>query len=434
VISPTAPAAVPQDHLEPVLLAHLQSLAAGRVALGTEVAGVEDRPDRVRVVLRDVADDAIRVVDARYLIAADGAYSTVRGALGIQMRGPDRLLEAVSALFRAPLWGLVGDHRYGVYEVTHPQAQGVFLPAGRADRWLYGVMYEPRNPVADITEEGMSQRIELGAGVAGLKPRIERIGGFSFAAQVAKRFRTGNAFLVGDAAHRATPRGGTGMNTGIHDGYDLGWKLAWVLRGWADPELLDSHERERRPVAEHNVKRSADPLGAVREASQELQADLGGRITHAWIAAAGDRVSTLDVLGPGLTLFTGPERTPWEAAAAALRGRLPVTVRSLEAITARRSASLRAAHCLSGRTARRPAGSRPGKTPCPRCEQRSPIRSPLPTAARRRKPQRCPTSERRCASPRQRPTGGARCHTPKSPCARPPSEGRKPYPGVADTP
>ncbi|MGH3768718.1 MAG: FAD-dependent monooxygenase [Pseudonocardiaceae bacterium] len=54
------------------------------------------------------------------------------------------------------------------------------------------------------------------------------------------------------------------MNTAIHGAYDLGWKLAWVLRGWADPVLLDTYETERRPVAAHNVARSADPLGGSR--------------------------------------------------------------------------------------------------------------------------------------------------------------------------
>jgi len=79
---------------------------------------------------------------------------------------------------------------------------------------------------------------------------------FTFAAQLADRFRRGNVFIVGDAAHRVTPRGGTGMNTAIHDGYDLGWKLAWVLTGWAEPSLLDSYESERR----RRVQRA--PFGA----------------------------------------------------------------------------------------------------------------------------------------------------------------------------
>jgi 2-polyprenyl-6-methoxyphenol hydroxylase-like FAD-dependent oxidoreductase len=105
----------------------------------------------------------------------------------------------------------------------------------------------------------MSERIRRAAGVADLPLRLERLGSFSSAAQLAEHFRHGDVFLVGDAAHRVTPRGGTGMNTAIQDGHDLGWKLGWVLRGWAHPDLLDSYERERRPVAEHNVARSADP-------------------------------------------------------------------------------------------------------------------------------------------------------------------------------
>ena len=104
-----------------------------------------------------------------------------------------------------------------------------------------------------------------------------------------------------------TPRGGTGMNTAMHDGWDMGWKLACVLRGWAGPALLDSYETERRPVAEHNTARSADPEGAAGGVGLALSADLGGRIPHLWVPTAAGRVSTLDLLGPGLTLFTGPD-------------------------------------------------------------------------------------------------------------------------------
>jgi hypothetical protein len=149
---------------------------------------------------------------------------------------------------------------------------------------------------------------------------------------LADRFRAGNVFLAGDAAHRVTPRGGTGMNSAIRGGHDLGWKLGWVLRGWAGPELLDTYEAEWRPIAAHNVARSADPDGSTRETADELHVDLGGRIPHVWVNSDEGRVSTLDLLGRGLTLFTGPDSAPWEAQP---NGRPPVTHRPLDAVSAR---------------------------------------------------------------------------------------------------
>jgi len=74
------------------------------------------------------------------------------------------------------------------------------------------------------------------------------------AADVARSFRAGNGFLVGDAAHRMTPAGALGMNTAIQAAHNLGWKLAWVARGWAAEALLDSYESERRPPAEDNIR------------------------------------------------------------------------------------------------------------------------------------------------------------------------------------
>jgi putative polyketide hydroxylase len=334
VLSPTGPACVPQDHLEPVLLAHLRSLPAAGVELGAEVIEVDDQADVVRVMLRDVAAGATRTVAARYVVAADGARSAVRRAVGIPMHGPDGLAASATALFRAPLWDVLGPRRYGIYSVDHAEGQGTFLPAGPGDRWLYGVAYDPRREEpADFSTERFVRLIRLGAGVPDLSVRVERVGAFTFAAQLAERFRSGRVFLVGDAAHRVTPRGGTGMNTAIADGYDLGWKLAWVLHGWTGPELLDSYEAERRPVAEHNVARSADPSGSRRRVDEELPADLGGRIPHVWLPRS--RTSTLDLLGPGLTLFTGPRRRCRDAAPNAAVRPLPLAVHALDPMSAR---------------------------------------------------------------------------------------------------
>jgi putative polyketide hydroxylase len=328
MVSPTAPACVAQDDVEPLLLEHLRAAPRARVALGTELTGILAGPDGACAELRDVRTGVLTTAHARYVVAADGARSAVRRALGIPLHGPENLMEGYTTLFHAPLWDVVGERRHVIYSVTHEASPGAFVPAGPSDRWLFGLggsgsdAPDPRR---------VAKLIRLAAGVPGLPVRVERSRHFSAAAQVADRWRSGPVFLAGDAAHRVTPRGGTGLNLALHDGYDLGWKLGWVLSGWAGPALLDAYEAERRPVAEYTAARSADPRGSIRTAEHEVRADLGGRIAHIW---AGER-STLDLLGPGLTLFAGRDEPAWKAAAASLAARVPVGVRLLDPIGAR---------------------------------------------------------------------------------------------------
>jgi putative polyketide hydroxylase len=239
-------------------------------------------------------------VSARYVIGADGVRGTVRAALGIAAPGAENVMGGTSALFHAPLlWKLAGPHRYGIYWTT--ESGGILLPSGAGDRWKYAVSWGNGTP--ETPPDRLPELIERAVGAPGFAPRLERVGSFTASVRLAERFRRGNVFLIGDAAHVSTPRGGTGLNTAVHDGFDLGWKLAWVLRGWAGPALLDTYEAERRPVAAHNVARSADPQGSNRTVDEELHADLGDRIRHVW---SGPGRSTLDLLGPGLTLLTAP--------------------------------------------------------------------------------------------------------------------------------
>jgi 2-polyprenyl-6-methoxyphenol hydroxylase-like FAD-dependent oxidoreductase len=318
VVSPTGPACLPQDDLERILEDHLATLPAARLERGVEITEVESRDDGVTARTRDG-----HTLHARYLVAADGIRSTVRAALGIPAHGPGQVGASVGILFRAPVWDVVGEHRHVIYFVGDEGMQAA-LPVGLPDRWMIGL--------GDREATDPLEAVRRLVGVPDLEPRIENVARITYGVELAERFRAGSAFLVGDAAHRLSPRGATGMNTAIRDGYDLGWKLAWVLRGWAGEELLDTYEAERRPVAEHNGVRGADPNGSVRGVDEELRVDLGGRIVHAWLPGETGRISTLDLLGDGLTLFTGPGDPPsWRTR----RGSPPVTHRRLDAITAR---------------------------------------------------------------------------------------------------
>ena len=122
------------------------------------------------------------------------------------------------------------------------------------------------------------------------------------------------------------------MNTAIQDAFDLGWKLAWVLRGWADPQLLATYERERRPVAAHNVQRSSEPGGARQGTAEALRWDLGGRLPHHWVAGDQER-STVDLMGDGLTLLAGPSDRRWLRFATYFKPSAPVNVHVIDART-----------------------------------------------------------------------------------------------------
>lgn len=329
VLSPVAPACVAQDDVEPLLLGHLRAQPTARVQLGTELAAVTLRGDGgAYATLRDVATGAARTVHARYVVAADGARSAVRRALDIPLHGEQDVLAGFSVLLRAPLWDVLGPHRHLLYWAENGGSPTSFFPAGRDDRWLAGLRFEDAH---ELGAGEIAEIIRIAAGAPALPVTIEGSGRFSSAVQQAERFRCGPVFLVGDAAHQVTPRGGTGLNLALHDGFDLGWKLAWVLRRWARPALLDTYEDERRPVVEQRGARSADPNGSVSGPEHEVHADIGGRIPHVW---AGAR-STLDLLGTGLTLFAGRDGVAWDAAAASVAAAVPVAVRCLDPIAAR---------------------------------------------------------------------------------------------------
>lgn len=90
-------------------------------------------------------------------------------------------------------------------------------------------------------------------GVPDTELQVIRTAEYTFRAQLADRWRRGNIFLLGDAAHLTPPFIGQGMGAGLRDAMNLAWKIAGVLRGDLSLAVLDSYEAERRPHARHMI-------------------------------------------------------------------------------------------------------------------------------------------------------------------------------------
>jgi 2-polyprenyl-6-methoxyphenol hydroxylase-like FAD-dependent oxidoreductase len=188
------------------------------------------------------ADNCVRVrlatgelVTARYLVGCDGGRSVVRKAIGLSLNGKG-LSDQVSFVADVHLAGL--DH--SVWHVW-PLVRGgpvALCPLPESSRFQLTLPRQPQETVEKILARVCNAN--------GL--RIDWSSSYRPAARMVDRYRTGNVFLAGDAAHVHPPTGGQGLNTGVQDAYNLGWKLAHVLRGGPE-SLLDTYEEERLPIA-----------------------------------------------------------------------------------------------------------------------------------------------------------------------------------------
>lgn len=254
--SPCAAVLSSQDIFEPIWRgrAEQQPLLDVRYGHQAEILDVDEGGAVVRVSGPRGAD-----VRARYVLAADGAGSTVRRTLGIGMEGPEDIGHFVNVYYRANLDRLVAHRPAVLYFTAHEAGRGVFQPLDGRKRWLSQIAYDgSADARAAFDGQRCLQWIRNAAGDPALRVEILGISHWTMNATVADRYRQGGVFLVGDAAHQLPPTGGFGLNTGIQDVHNLVWKIAYVLKDWSDAALLDTYESERKPVARFNADRAMD--------------------------------------------------------------------------------------------------------------------------------------------------------------------------------
>jgi 2-polyprenyl-6-methoxyphenol hydroxylase-like FAD-dependent oxidoreductase len=260
--SPTRRVFINQDVLEPLLRERALELGA-TVRNRTEAVALEQDDDGVTVTLRDLDSGDEREVRTRYVVAADGNRSPMRGRLGIGMRGYGQLSRSITIYFRADCAELLRDRNQGVFYVHNPQLRGFF----RLDR-TGGNGFLVINTVGEdvtqdsaidvqsgLTEERALEFLRTAIGTD-MPMEIVHVANWRAEANWAERLRDGRVFLAGDAAHVVPPNGGFGGNTGVQDALNLAWKLAAVIKGDAGPALLDSYEAERLPLSRLTVQQA----------------------------------------------------------------------------------------------------------------------------------------------------------------------------------
>ena len=314
------PHRVSQKLVEAVLREHAEQRTGRRIGFGWRLQSFDDTGDGVVARVAPVAGGDAVTVRAQYLVGADGARSGVRNALGIDMGGATGLQrqfmggKMFAIYLRAPAFYERFPHDIAWMYVSVNHERRVFMASvdGRGEFAFHAAVHPHETP-EDWTHEDARR---IFAEASGMDVDIEIlstgvwIAGHSL---VAERYQRGRVFIAGDAAHLFTPTGGLGYNTAVGDAVNLGWKLAAVLKGQAEPALLDTYEQERRPIGLRNTayaREFADSVGLF-EVTPALEADdaMGAQL----------RVQASEVLGahvrrefniPGVTFGERVDASP----------------------------------------------------------------------------------------------------------------------------
>ncbi len=229
---------VSEEVVESLLADYSRRQGGAEVVRSARLVRLEEREDGVLATLEH--DGATERHAVRWVVACDGLHSTARTLSGIGMVGHE--IPESWAVFDATLPGWAGSYEgnFGYLD-----AIPVILTALPERRWR--VYVRPSAPDSDLVADAAAtlRRYIPNAAFANVTSSAR----YHCHSKVATRFRAGRVLLAGDAAHACTPAQGHGMNSGLGDAFNLGWKLALVCEGHCSPDLLDSYEAERRPVA-----------------------------------------------------------------------------------------------------------------------------------------------------------------------------------------
>lgn len=295
---------IAQWRLEEILRARLAEYGV-RVELGAELTGLAQDGDSVTATLAGGAE-----IGARYVVGCDGGHSAVRKLLGIPFEGKtteEQVMVCGDVEAAGPdrgFWHQWFDEDGAVMLCPIP---------GTPSGWWFQAGPETDSSGSPVPPslESFQRLFAKHTGLpGGLLSQATLLSTYRVNERLVDRYRVGRVFLAGDAAHVHSIAGGLGMNTGIQDAFNLGWKLARVATGRAAPELLDTYEEERLPVAARTLDFTAERLRVTLEAIKKPGGGLDSAVTpQTYGLGDGYRWSSL-ATGGGTGRLRAGDRAP----------------------------------------------------------------------------------------------------------------------------
>lgn len=230
-----------QDLLAHLLLRRLLALPGTAMRWHTTFESVQDRGPLVEVTVSS-PDRGTEVLQADYLVGADGARSSVRKAIGVDFEGftwPETFM-ATNVRYDFAAHGFASSNMIG-----DPVDWAVIAKID--DDGLWRVAYgEDSSLSEDARRARIPQRYAAMLPSRQVSYDIVLANSYRVHQRSATTYRVGRVLLAGDAAHATNPIGGMGFTSGVQDAMLLIKSLLAVLKGEAGDDALDWYAYERR--------------------------------------------------------------------------------------------------------------------------------------------------------------------------------------------
>jgi 3-(3-hydroxy-phenyl)propionate hydroxylase len=240
-----------QFYAEAYLVDRVEQLPAVDLRWCNKVVGLEQRNDRVALTI--ATPEGPYRVHARFVIACDGARSSLRQMVGAEFVG--QVFEDQFLIADVKMTADFPTERWFWFDPPFHAGRSALLHRQPDDVWRIDLQLHPdADPAVEKLPENVRPRIARMLGHD--KFDFEWISLYKFQCRRMDKFIHGRVIFAGDAAHQVSPFGARGANSGLEDAENIAWKLDRVLRGISPEALLETYHTERSAAADENIRES----------------------------------------------------------------------------------------------------------------------------------------------------------------------------------